>query len=96
MNATLAAPGTDERTRDPLYRQMAKFRVRIFGLTFALGVATGIVMEFEFGTNWATSFYWINRSFPALFGGDAANSRDGGSRGEEKTRDTCAVAVCAA
>jgi cytochrome d ubiquinol oxidase subunit I len=41
------------RTRNPLYRQLARFWVRIFGLTFALGVATGVVMEFEFGTNWA-------------------------------------------
>lgn len=40
-------------TRNPLYRQMTRFWVRIFGLTFALGVATGIVLEFEFGTNWA-------------------------------------------
>ena len=31
---------------------MTKFWVRIFALTFAIGVATGIVMEFEFGTNW--------------------------------------------
>lgn len=35
------------------YHNMARFWTRIFGLTFALGVATGIVMEFEFGTNWA-------------------------------------------
>lgn len=41
------------RTHNPLYRQLARFWVRIFGLTFALGVATGVVMEFEFGTNWA-------------------------------------------
>jgi len=41
------------RTRNPLYQQMTRFWVRIFGLTFAIGVATGIVMEFEFGTNWA-------------------------------------------
>src|SRR3954451_21996874 len=41
------------RTRDPLYESAAKFWTRIFGLNFAIGVATGIVMEFEFGTNWA-------------------------------------------
>ena len=40
-------------TRNPLYHQMARFWTRIFALTFAIGVATGIVMEFEFGTNWA-------------------------------------------
>jgi cytochrome d ubiquinol oxidase subunit I len=41
------------KTRDTHYLNMAKFWVKIFGLTFSLGVATGIVMEFEFGTNWA-------------------------------------------
>ena len=34
------------KTRQPLYLQMAKFWVKVFALTFALGVATGIIMEF--------------------------------------------------
>ncbi len=41
------------KTRDPLYLRMTKFWVKIFGLVFAVGVATGIVMEFQFGTNWS-------------------------------------------
>lgn len=41
------------RTRDALYEQAARFWTKIFALNFAIGVATGIVMEFEFGTNWA-------------------------------------------
>lgn len=41
------------KTRNPLYHQLTRFWVRIFGLIFAFGVATGIVMEFEFGTNWS-------------------------------------------
>ncbi|MBI3316920.1 MAG: cytochrome ubiquinol oxidase subunit I [Candidatus Omnitrophica bacterium] len=41
------------RTRQPLYEQMTKFWVKIFGLTFSMGVASGIVMEFQFGTNWS-------------------------------------------
>ncbi len=41
------------KTGKPLYHQMTRFWVRIFGLIFAFGVGTGIVMEFEFGTNWA-------------------------------------------
>ncbi len=41
-------------TRNPLYHQMARFWTKVFALTFSIGVATGIVMEFEFGTNWAT------------------------------------------
>jgi len=41
------------KTRQPIYQQMTRFWVRIFGLIFALGVGSGIVMEFQFGTNWA-------------------------------------------
>ena len=50
-------------TKAPLYQQMARFFVRIFGLTFAIGVATGIVMEFEFGTNWATYSRFVGDVF---------------------------------
>jgi cytochrome d ubiquinol oxidase subunit I len=42
------------KTGKPVYHQMARFWTRVFALTFAIGVATGIVLEFEFGTNWAT------------------------------------------
>jgi cytochrome bd ubiquinol oxidase subunit I len=41
------------RTGDKVYETMARFWTRIFALIFGIGVATGIVMEFEFGTNWA-------------------------------------------
>ena len=41
------------KTRQPIYHQMTRFWVRVFGLIFAFGVGTGIVMEFEFGTNWS-------------------------------------------
>jgi cytochrome bd ubiquinol oxidase subunit I len=40
------------KTRDEKYRVMTRFWSKIFGLTFAIGVASGIVLEFEFGTNW--------------------------------------------
>ena len=40
-------------TGNPLWRQVARFWTRVFALTFAIGVATGLVMEFEFGTNWS-------------------------------------------
>ncbi|MBX9723778.1 MAG: cytochrome ubiquinol oxidase subunit I, partial [Candidatus Obscuribacterales bacterium] len=39
--------------KDPVYESMARFWTRIFAVNFAMGVATGIVMEFEFGTNWS-------------------------------------------
>ena len=39
-------------TREAIYEQAARFWTRVFGLNFAMGVVTGIVMEFQFGTNW--------------------------------------------
>ncbi len=42
-------------TRKPIYREITQFWSRLFLINFALGVATGLTMEFEFGTNW--SFY---------------------------------------
>jgi len=41
------------RTGDEKYNRAARFWARIFGLNFAVGVVTGIPMEFQFGTNWA-------------------------------------------
>lgn len=51
------------KTKDPVYLQMAKFWTKMFALTFAIGVATGIVMEFEFGTNWATYSRYVGDVF---------------------------------
>jgi cytochrome d ubiquinol oxidase subunit I len=51
------------KTKNPVYHQMAKFWTNVFALTFALGVATGIVMEFEFGTNWATYSRFVGDIF---------------------------------
>lgn len=51
------------KTGLPVYKDMAKFWTKIFALTFALGVATGIVMEFEFGTNWATYSRYVGDVF---------------------------------
>ena len=39
--------------RDPAWNDAARFWIRIFGINFAVGVVTGIPMEFQFGTNWA-------------------------------------------
>src|ERR1700738_1270797 len=41
------------RTGDEKYNRAARFWAKIFGLNFAVGVVTGIPMEFQFGTNWA-------------------------------------------
>ena len=41
------------RTSDEKYNLAARFWAKIFGLNFAVGVVTGVPMEFQFGTNWA-------------------------------------------
>ncbi len=41
------------RTGNPRYNEVARFWIRVFGINFAVGVVTGIPMEFQFGTNWA-------------------------------------------
>jgi len=53
------------KTKKPIYIEMSKFWTKIFALTFALGVATGLVQMFGFGTNW--SFY--SRFVGDVFGG---------------------------
>ena len=55
--------GLHLKTRDTLYRRMSDFWIRIFGLTFVLGAATGVVMEFEFGTNWAAYSRFVGDVF---------------------------------
>ena len=51
------------RTGQIVYEQLARFWTKIFALTFGIGVATGIVMEFEFGTNWATYSRYVGDIF---------------------------------
>lgn len=50
-------------TRNKVYEQMTLFWIRIFALIFSIGVATGIIMEFEFGTNWATYSKYVGDIF---------------------------------
>ena len=51
------------KTGSELYYRIVRFWVKIFGLTFAIGVSTGIVMEFEFGTNWSTYSRFVGDIF---------------------------------
>lgn len=51
------------RTGNKIYEQMTRFWIRIFALIFGIGVATGIIMEFEFGTNWATYSRYVGDVF---------------------------------
>lgn len=50
-------------TKNLQYHTLARFWTRVFALTFGIGVATGIVMEFEFGTNWATYSKFVGDVF---------------------------------
>lgn len=49
--------------KEQIYMDAARFWTGIFGVNFAIGVATGIVMEFEFGTNWATYSRFVGDVF---------------------------------
>lgn len=51
------------KTRQKEYEVLAKFWTKIFAITFGIGVVTGIVMEFEFGTNWATYSRYVGNIF---------------------------------
>ena len=51
------------KTRQPVYEAMARFWTKIFALNFAMGVATGIVMEFQFGLNWAAYSRFVGDVF---------------------------------
>ena len=53
------------RTRDTFWRDCAKFWQKLFGINFAMGVATGIILEFEFGTNWSNYSWFVGDIFGA-------------------------------
>jgi cytochrome bd ubiquinol oxidase subunit I len=55
--------GTYLRTGRVIYHQMTRFWSRVFAVNFAMGVATGIVMEFQFGTNWAAYSRYVGDVF---------------------------------
>ena len=48
-----------------VYRDMTRFWGKLFGINFAMGVATGITMEFQFGTNWAYYSHYVGDVFGA-------------------------------
>ncbi|HJU38050.1 MAG TPA: cytochrome ubiquinol oxidase subunit I [Tahibacter sp.] len=50
-------------TGKEIYREMTKFWGKLFGINFALGVATGITMEFQFGTNWSYYSQYVGDIF---------------------------------
>ena len=54
------------RTRDLAWREASFFWVKVYGLVFALGIATGLVQEFEFGTNWSQYSRFVGNVFGSL------------------------------
>jgi cytochrome d ubiquinol oxidase subunit I len=50
-------------TGQEIYRDMTKFWGKLFGINFAMGVATGITLEFQFGTNWAYYSHYVGDIF---------------------------------
>jgi len=52
-------------TGKEVYKDMTKFWGKLFGINFALGVTTGITMEFQFGTNWAYYSHYVGDIFGA-------------------------------
>lgn len=53
------------RTGKPFWREASQFWQRLFGVNFAMGVATGIILEFEFGTNWSNYSWFVGDIFGA-------------------------------
>ena len=53
------------RTKDEFWKTAAKFWQKLFGINFAMGVATGIILEFEFGTNWSNYSWFVGDIFGA-------------------------------
>src|SRR6185437_2613687 len=53
-------------TNREVWRDMTKFWGVLFGINFAMGVATGVTMEFQFGTNWAYYSHYVGDIFGSL------------------------------
>ena len=64
------------KTKNPLYESITKFWVKIFGLNFAIGVASGIVLEFEFGTNWSVYSRFVGDVFGSALQIDRSRAGD--------------------
>lgn len=53
------------RTGDEIWKRITKFWMTLFGINFAIGVATGIILEFEFGTNFSNYSWFVGDIFGA-------------------------------
>ena len=53
------------KTGDEEWKRITKFWMTLFGINFAIGVATGLILEFEFGTNWSNYSWFVGDIFGA-------------------------------
>jgi len=53
------------RTGNEEWKRITRFWMTLFGINFAIGVATGIILEFEFGTNWSNYSWFVGDIFGA-------------------------------
>lgn len=53
------------RTGDERWKTITKYWMTLFGVNFAIGVATGIILEFQFGTNWSNYSWFVGDIFGA-------------------------------
>ncbi len=53
------------RSGDEAWKRITKFWMKLFGINFAIGVSTGIILEFEFGTNWSNYSWFVGDIFGA-------------------------------
>lgn len=53
------------RTGNEFWKRTARFWMKLFGINFAVGVATGLILEFEFGTNWSNYSWFVGDIFGA-------------------------------
>ncbi len=53
------------RTRNPFWKNTVQFWMKLFGINFAIGVATGLILEFQFGTNWSNYSWFVGDIFGA-------------------------------
>ncbi len=60
------------RTQNPLYYRQARFWAKLYVLNFGIGVASGLPMEFQFGTNWAPLSEFVGDFFGAVLGFEGA------------------------
>lgn len=59
------------KKKDEIYKKIAQFWIKIFTISFVTGVATGIILEFEFGTNWAEYSRFVGDIFGAPLAAEA-------------------------